>query len=79
MAYPNPSNGMIDLFLPEKGITKAEVECYAMNGKRLFSRHLVVSPGLSSIRLDFGSLAPGLYLLRLITGTASYTDRIMIR
>ena len=79
MVYPNPSDGQIELILPETGITNAEVECYGMNGKRLFFRHLNVPPGFNSIHLDMGNLAPGLYLIRLSTGKSSYTDRIMIR
>lgn len=79
MAFPNPSNGKIDLFLPESGITEAEVECFGMNGKRVYSQHLDLSATVTSVRLDLGTLASGLYLVRLTTGTANFTDRIMIR
>ena len=79
MVYPNPSNGLIDLYLPEQGITDAEVECFNMNGKRLLLRHLNISDEASFVRLNMGNLAPGLYLLKLTTSNASYSDRIIIR
>jgi len=79
MAFPNPSNGIVDLTLPETGIAEAEVECFGMNGKRVYSMHLDLSGGVTNVRLDLGNLPAGLYLLRLTTGMASYTDRIIFR
>ncbi|MFH1296047.1 MAG: M14 family zinc carboxypeptidase [Bacteroidota bacterium] len=79
MAYPNPTEGLIDLFLPETGMTHAMVECFGMNGKKVFSRQLNMSQGTSSVGLDLDNLTPGLYLLRLTSGMTSYTDRLVIR
>jgi len=50
-----------------------------MNGKRVYSMHLDLSGGVTNVRLDLGNLPAGLYLLRLTTGMASYTDRIIFR
>jgi len=79
MAYPNPSNGNIELVLPETGITQALVECYNMKGERVFRQTLVVSEREMVVRLDLSHLAGGLYLLRLSINTVNYTDRIIIR
>jgi hypothetical protein len=79
MVFPNPSEGMIELTLPESGITDAMVDCFGVTGNQVFSKHLEVSDGMASIRLDLGNLSPGLYLLSLSTGKARYVDRIIIR
>ena len=79
MAYPNPSDGHIRLVLPETGITQAQVECYSMKGVRVFNKSLYVPESEMSVKMDLSHLAGGLYLLRLSTNTANYTDRIIIR
>lgn len=79
MVFPNPSDGMIDLILPEKGISEANVACFDLNGKQVYRKHLDLPGSMNSVRLNLGSLHSGLYLLRFSTGFASYTDRIIIR
>jgi len=79
MAFPNPSDGVIELTLPETGITDAVVECFGITGNQVFSKSLEISGGVGSVSLDLRHLSSGLYLLRLSTGKASYVDRIIIR
>ena len=79
MVFPNPSDGVIELTLPETGITEALVECFGITGHQVFSKHVEVSEGVASFRLDLRNLPSGLYLLRLSTGMARYVDRIIIR
>lgn len=79
MVFPNPSNGMINLIIPEKGKDQAMVTCYDLQGKEVYSKQLDLQGTASSVKLNLGSLAPGLYLLRFSTGGSSFTDRIIIR
>ncbi|MBN1198589.1 MAG: T9SS type A sorting domain-containing protein, partial [Bacteroidales bacterium] len=79
MVFPNPSDGMIELILPEKGIPQADVTCFDLTGKQVYSMHLVLSGSVNSVTLSLGDLSSGLYLLRFSTGLASYTDRVVIR
>ncbi|TSA28113.1 MAG: T9SS C-terminal target domain-containing protein [Bacteroidetes bacterium] len=79
MAYPNPSDGRIDLLLPETGTQEALIECFDMTGRRNVSRTIVISPGMTSVKLNLEDLSSGLYLIKLTIGPASYTDRLIIR
>lgn len=79
MIYPNPSDGQFDLYLPEYVPDCAEVECFAMNGKRILFRHIYLSEEQACVHLDLEDIAPGLYLIKLTTKTGCYTDRLIIR
>jgi len=79
MVFPNPSDGMINLVIPKKGTEQALVTCYDLQGREVYSKQLDLHATTSSVKINLGSLTPGLYLLKFSTGDSSFTDRIIIR
>jgi len=79
MVYPNPSDGHIVLSLPDSDTGNTRVECFSMKGEKVFSEEICRSDGSSSVGLDLSQLDAGLYLIRLVSGSRSFTDRLIIR
>lgn len=67
--YPNPSTGKLTV----KGLDKAEVEVYSLQGKSLKKFRI---NGNTSLDLDLNS---GVYLLRFISHSTSKVERLIIK
>ncbi len=74
--YPNPAvDGIVTLETIEN-LADAQVDVYSMTGKRLFTHQV---PMLDSRKaLDLSGLAPGEYLIRVLSGDFNVTQRVLI-
>ena len=63
--YPNPSNGIITIMVPEVNPPKFDLEVVDMLGKVVYS-HALASGQMHGITLDIAHLDPGIYMLRLV-------------
>lgn len=76
--YPNPTEGMVQLRLPEDIDTEATLEVLDMRGQVLMSRRMRVEDGEE--RLDMRGYPNGMYWLRLSAeGRESVSKRIVIQ
>jgi hypothetical protein len=78
-AYPNPSNGS---FLVEFSTTTAAntaVEIYDVLGQRVYEAQYPNFVGFFSQQIDALYLASGIYVLKVISGGNTYTDKILIK
>jgi len=78
VAYPNPTEGMVQLHLPDYIGLEANLEVLDMQGKVLMNRRVSVDTGHE--RLDLRAYPNGLYWIRLSTeGRAALSKRIILQ
>jgi hypothetical protein len=79
--WPNPNRGdqlYVELTEVEKGVTEVTVDLHDAFGKLAMSRTIAADgPFNTVIDLD-GSLANGLYMVTVIAGEKTYTQRLII-
>ncbi|MGA3013748.1 MAG: M14 family zinc carboxypeptidase [Bacteroidales bacterium] len=79
VVYPNPSNGKINILIPESGATSYLFSLYDLTG-RLFQSGTVNGGGDKSIfHLDFTQFQNGVYVLKLKSGKDSYESKVIIQ
>jgi PKD repeat protein len=76
--YPNPTQG--SLMIQFLGIANDEIEIRLVNqtGSDAYSKFVPVVPGLNVFTLDVSNLAPGLYVVRVITSASTLSSRVII-
>jgi len=77
--YPNPSDGHINLILPDHITCGATLECYDTQGRKVWTTCINETPRYKSCSFDLGNLPDGLYFLRILAGDQCYSGRIIIR
>ncbi|MDW8158200.1 MAG: fibronectin type III domain-containing protein [Bacteroidia bacterium] len=68
LLYPNPNKGKLYLVFQQLGLAnQVELKLYDVRGKHITTQNLIISQEASSqgIPVDFGELAPGIYLLSI--------------
>jgi hypothetical protein len=80
---PNPNRGDVltfSLSAIEEGVNTVTVDIYDLTGKRMSARTIAVSGGNVNTTLDLnGELAAGMYLVNVIAGNTTYTERLVIQ
>ncbi len=69
--YPNPSNGWLNVALENGG--NFDVHVYDMNGRLLTS----VNDNTDQTGVDISGYAKGVYFVKVVSGTQSYTAKVM--
>jgi hypothetical protein len=81
--FPNPNRGDLlnfSLSAIEEGVNTVSVDIYGLTGKRVSARAIAVADGNLNMVLDLnGELAAGMYLVNIIAGEESYTERLVIQ
>lgn len=74
-SYPNPSNGVFNLRLPQ--ITgNSEIEVYSMSGQKIFSKSI----SDNETQIDISDKARnGIFLLKVINNGKQYTVKLMLK
>ncbi|MFO7880554.1 MAG: choice-of-anchor D domain-containing protein [Bacteroidales bacterium] len=73
--YPNPNNGVFDLNVnSEDGFT---YEIISADGK-VISNASVKESGLINKRVDIGTIAPGIYTLKIVSGSETRMEKLII-
>jgi hypothetical protein len=76
--YPNPTNGIlfVDLYLQES--RDLDIQISDLMGKAVFRSQKSRVSGRYEQKIDLGSLAPGMYLVKLGIGKASLLEKIVV-
>ena len=81
--FPNPNRGDVltfSLSAIEEGVNTVTVDIYDLFGKRVSARTVAVSGSNVNTTLDLnGELAAGMYLVNVIAGNTTYTERLVIQ
>jgi len=75
---PNPTQGPVEIRIPEDIGTSANLEIYDVKGERVWINTFESISGIRQIHLDLGFLGNGLYFFRLINLSGNYTGRIVV-
>ena len=81
--FPNPNRGdqvIFNLSALEEGVNTVAFEVYDLTGKRTMTRMVAVAGGNVNTMVDLnGELAAGMYLVNIIAGSKTYTERLMVQ
>ena len=81
--YPNPNHGdqlYVRLDAVEEGVNTVSVDIFDLFGKRMSARAIPVQDGFINTVLDLpGDMASGMYMVNIIAGSATYTERLVIQ
>lgn len=70
--YPNPTGGIVNIPIPENIPDNARVQLFDAGGVKCLDKPVGRSGNL--VRLDMGNLEPGLYLYRIVSGSATVAE-----
>lgn len=78
--YPVPNDGNMnfDIYAPP-GVTNYSASLFSSVGELVKQDVQTVAPGLNRINIKWKGLASGVYNLKVMVGTQTYTKRIIIR
>jgi hypothetical protein len=76
--YPNPSNGNIQILLPESGTGYFTFSVYDMTGRLVQSGTMDGVGDKTIFPLDLTQLSKGIYLLKLNEGKSIYENKLII-
>ena len=76
---PNPSSGQLSILFPKEMESQPEAHLEILNtaGQRIWSLKTTIAPA-QILPLDLSKQIPGLYILRIQSGSKVYTERIII-
>jgi hypothetical protein len=78
--YPNPTDGLLHIDINAGKEEFAEIDLHDLAGKyvrKLFTKQ-IVQPGRNSIQLNIIGEPPGIYLLRIIIGNKTKTEKVVL-
>ena len=76
-AHPVPSTNRIDISFTARVVGDIELYLYNLLGELLLKNHLITTAGTNHLSLDIAFLPNGVYLLRVGTGTAFETTKLV--
>jgi hypothetical protein len=79
VVYPNPSNGRINIIVPESGVISCLFTLYDLTGRLLQSGTLNGGGDKSVFHLDFTQFQNGIYLLKLKSSKNNYESKVVIQ
>ncbi len=78
--FPNPARTQVTIQYELNDASELRVEVYSLTGHRLRELHQGVQPpGVHELQWDVNGLAPGTYLCRLSTPSASVTSKVVVQ
>jgi len=75
--YPNPSNGIFNLYI-EKGTQNINTSIFDLNGKKVYTEKILSGTGSITRQLNLSALSKGVYYIRLTTETVTQVEKIII-
>ncbi len=77
--YPNPNQGLFEInFLKEELTQNVRMNIVDINGRIVYNDELNTTEKSINFKLDMSHLSPGLYIVKISSGDAVYTQRMMI-
>ena len=79
IAFPNPSNGKLNIQWTLKATEKGSVIISDVTGRQVYSSALNMTEGTATRQLDLSALTDGLYLISIKSTSVSYNSKIQIQ
>ena len=76
--FPNPAHSSFTLLLPAELGSTAKVTVFNQLGQQVRERTLTLNAAGAAGQFDVSGMAPGVYTLRIATGTAQVTKRVVV-
>ncbi|OYU82906.1 MAG: hypothetical protein CFE24_13640 [Flavobacterium sp. BFFFF2] len=74
---PNPSAGVFTVYAPNFG-EAVQLKLYDVNGRLVFQERYDTAEGEFAKQMNVSHLEAGVYFVQLVSGTQSYSDRLLI-
>ena len=78
-AFPNPTDGVINIVSEESLQGKVQLEVFNLMGERIISRSITTVMKGEQITLDLAPFASGLYLIKLSTSQGNHLEKVSLR
>ena len=78
IAFPNPTTGKINLQWNETATEKGAVNITDITGREIYSTTMNMTEGTGVKQIDLSSLASGLYMISVKSGTINYNTKVQI-
>jgi hypothetical protein len=75
--FPNPASSYVDVSFNSSKQGNYSITVYVLQGTLLLQKSGAGTVGYHSVRVDIGSLANGMYLVKLATGNQSYLSKLV--
>ncbi|MHB0754917.1 collagen-binding domain-containing protein [Polaribacter sp. M15] len=80
MAYPNPSQGNVNLLLYSNTPTEAKVSLFDVTGKTIYVTSASLLEGKNELNFDFANVKPGVLFLKVSSSETDYgTSKIIFK
>lgn len=76
--YPNPSNGQVNWNCIGPQYREAQFYVLDMNGKICAEQRQMISGGMQTGNMDLSFLAPGVYVIRVVSNNNIFTEKLII-
>ncbi len=77
--YPNPARGSFTILTAGKQLSVSGIRIMAMTGERVAKFTFRPHSSLHGLKVDVSGLAPGIFLLEILTDTGSLRKKLVIR
>lgn len=74
--YPNPVQGILNIYITTDNAERTFAEVYDMNGRKLLTRSFGITEGRQTAALDMGQLSNGTYVLKVTIGNKTTTQLV---
>jgi hypothetical protein len=77
--YPNPAQSFLKLDIEVDKSDMYQFQLMGLDGKEVLTiSNISLTPGLNEVEIDISSIANGMYLVRLVTGSHQYVERVSV-
>ncbi|MEY3442594.1 MAG: hypothetical protein RLZZ519_875, partial [Bacteroidota bacterium] len=77
--FPNPNNGNFTVRFEGTEATTGTIELYDLTGKLVYATSNAVQSGINQVAVTTTGLPRGMYALRMVSGEATWTSRVIVQ
>jgi hypothetical protein len=77
--YPNPAGSTLYVEVENQNNSDVRISLYDMSGKLVIDEHKQSRKGVEKISVNTSKLVPGVYSIKVVSGTENYQQTVVIK